>query len=111
MTQRHIQRAWAEHLRTGKARMQRPAGRHANPEPTEQEILSVLDVHDHKPEGMARTATRLHKKGRGIIHHKTCGIMKSEGPVVDSPAESSSTGRSGTTSHAPTKCGMTAGTP
>ena len=60
VTQRHIQRLWAEYAKTGNMHVQRPAGRPADPEPSEQEIQAVLDVHG-KPEGVVRTAKRLHE--------------------------------------------------
>lgn len=54
VTQRRIRRLRAEHLRTGKVHVQRPAGRPAGPDRSEQEISAVLDVHG-KPEGVIRT--------------------------------------------------------
>ena len=87
VTQRHIQRLWAEYLRTGMVHVQRPAGRPADPEPSEQEIQAVLDVHGRKPEGVVRTAKRLRKEGHDISHHRAYGIMKSAGLVTDSPAK------------------------
>ena len=88
VTQRHIQRLWAEYLRTGKVHEQRPAGRPAGPDPSEQEILAVLDVHGRKPEGVIRTAMRLRKEGHDISRYKAYKIMKSKGLVEDSPAKS-----------------------
>ena len=88
VTQRHIQRLWAEYTRTGNVHVQRPAGRPADPEPSEQEIQAVLDVHGRKPEGVVRTAKRLRKEGCDISRHRTYGIMKSAGLATDSPAKS-----------------------
>ena len=60
VTQRHVQRLWAEYLKTGKTHVQRPAGRPAGPEPSE-EIQAVLDsmaasrrVWSVRPRGCAR---------------------------------------------------------
>ena len=88
VTQRHIQRLWAEYLKTGKTHVQRPAGRPAGPEPSEEEIQAVLDVHGRKPEGVVRTAKRLRKEGCDISRYRTYGIMKSNGLVTASPAKS-----------------------
>ena len=88
VTQRHIQRLWAEYLRTENVHVQRPAGRPADPGPSEQEIQAVLDVHGRKPEGVVRTAKRLRKEGHDISRHRAYGIMKSAGLVTDSPAKS-----------------------
>ena len=88
VTQRHIQRLWAEYLRTGKVHVQLPAGRPADPEPSEQEIQAVLDVHGRKPEGVVRTAKRLRKEGHDISRYRAYGIMKSAGLVTDSTARS-----------------------
>ena len=85
VAQRHIQRLWTEHLRPGKARVQRPAGQPVGPDPSEQEILAVLEVHGRKPEGVIRTAMGLRKEGRGISRYKICKIMKSKDLVEDSP--------------------------
>ena len=87
VTQRHVQRLWAEYLKTGKAHVQRLAGRPAGPEPSE-EIQAVLDVHGRKPEGVVRTAKRLRKEGCDISRYRTYGIMKSNGLVTASPAKS-----------------------
>ncbi len=88
VTQRHIQRLWAEYLKTGKTHVQRPAGRPAGPEPSEEEIQAVLDVHGRKPEGVVHTAKRLRKEGGDISRYRTYGIMKSNGLVTASPAKS-----------------------
>jgi transposase len=88
VTPRHIQRPWAEYARTGNVHVQHPAGQPADPEPPEQEVQAVLDVHGRKPEGVVRTAKRLRKEGCDISRHRTYGIMKSAGLVTDSPAKS-----------------------
>ncbi len=66
VTQRHIRRLWTEYCKTGTVHVQRLAGRPADPAPSEQEILAVLDVHNRKPEGVVRTSKRLHKGGGTI---------------------------------------------
>ena len=87
VTQRHSQRLWAEYIRTGNVHVQRPAGRPADPEPSEQEIQAVLDVYGRKPEGVIRTAKRLRKEGHDISRHRAYGITKFAGLVTDSPAK------------------------
>lgn len=84
VTQRHIQRLWAEYCKTGTIHVQGQAGRPANPPPSEQEIQAVLDVHNRKPEGVVRTAKRLRKEGHNISRHRAYKIMKSKDMVADS---------------------------
>ena len=84
VTQRHIQRLWAEYCKTGEVHVQRLAGRPAGPAPSEREILTVLDVHNRKPEGVVRTAKRLRKEGHDISRYRAYRIMKSRGLVADS---------------------------
>ena len=110
VTQRHIQRLRAGHLRIGKVHAQRPAGRPAGPNPSEQKISAVMEVHC-KPDGVIRTATKLRKEGHGISHYKAYKIMKSKGLVEYSPAKSSSASGSGMRAYTPTPCGAPAGMP
>ena len=56
VTQRHVQRLWAEHLKTGTAHIQRLAGRPKSPAPSDEEVQMVLDAHHRRPEGVVRTA-------------------------------------------------------
>ncbi len=88
VTQRHIQRLWAEYLKTGTAHQQIPAGRPKNPVPSDLEIQAVLDAHRRRPEGAVRTARRLKGEGHNISRSRVYQIMKSNGLVVDSPAKS-----------------------
>ena len=87
VAQRHIQRLWAECCKTGTVHVQRLAGRPADPAPSEQEILTVLDVHSRKPEGVVRASQRLRKEGHNISRYRAYGIMKSKGLVADSAAK------------------------
>ena len=96
VTQRHIQRLWAKYCETGMVHVQRLADRPADPAPSEQEILTALDVHGRRPEGVVRTAKRLHKEGPDISRYRACGIMKSKGLVADSTARPSNASGSGT---------------
>ena len=87
VTQRHIQRLWTEYCETGTVHVQRLAGRPADPAPSEQEILAVLDVHNRKPEGVVRTSKRLRKEGHDISRYRAYGIMKSKGLVAETTAK------------------------
>ncbi len=88
VTQRHVQRLWAEFNRTGSIHVQQPAGRPADLPPPDEETNMVLDVHGRKPEGVLRTAKRLRKEGHDISYSRVYQIMKSNGLVIDSPAKS-----------------------
>ena len=88
VTQRHVQRLWAEYRKAETVHVQRPAGRPKRPAPSGEEIRAVLDAHDSRPEGVQRTVKRLRKKGYDIIYAKVYKIMESNGLVVDSPAKS-----------------------
>ena len=88
MTRQHVQRLWAEYVKTGVEHQQRPAGRPEDPVPSGGEINAVLGAYHRKPEGVIRTAKRLQKEGRNISRSKACLVTKSNGLVVDSPAKS-----------------------
>ena len=88
VTQRHIQRLWAEYLKTGVIHTQRPAGRPPDLMPSDETIQTVLNTHKNKPEGYVRTAQRLKREGQNISYYDVYRIMKSKGLVVDSPAKS-----------------------
>ena len=88
VTQRHVQRLWAEYLRTGTAHIQRLAGRPKNTAPSDEEIQMVLDAYHRRPDGVLRTAKALRKEGHDISYSRVYQIMKSHGLVVDSPAKS-----------------------
>ena len=49
VTQRHVQRLQAEYLKTKTVHIQRPAGRPKSHEPSDEEIKTVLDAHQLKP--------------------------------------------------------------
>ena len=88
VTQRHVQRLWAEFNRIGSIHVQQPAGLPADLPPSYEEINMVLDAHGRKPEGVLRTARRLRKGGHDISYSRVYQIMKPNGLVVDSPAKS-----------------------
>ena len=44
VTQRHVQRLWAEHLKTETAHIQRLAGRPKSPAPSDEEVQMVPDA-------------------------------------------------------------------
>ena len=88
VTQRHVQRLWAEYLKSGALHVQRPAGRPKASAPSDAEVRAVLDSHARRPEGVLRTTRRLREKGHDISYSRAYQIMKSNGLVVDSPAKS-----------------------
>ena len=88
VTQRHVQRLWAEYLKTETAHAQRLAGRPKSPAPSDEEVQMVLDAHHRRPEGVVRTAKALKEEGHDISRSRVYQIMKSHGLVVDSPAKS-----------------------
>ena len=88
VTQRHVQRLWAEYLKTETAHIQRLAGRSKSPAQSDEEVQMVPDAHHRRPEGVVRTAKALKKEGHDISRSRVYQIMKSHGPVVDSPAKS-----------------------
>ncbi len=88
VTRRHVQRLWAEYLRTGTAHRQRPAGQPRSAAPSEAEIRTVLDAYRRRPAGVVRTSKGLRKDGWDISYSRVYQIMKSSGLVVDSPAKS-----------------------
>ena len=45
VTQRHVRRLWAEHLKTETAHIQRLAGRPKSPALSDEEVQMVLDAH------------------------------------------------------------------
>ena len=109
VTQRHVQRLWAEFNRTGSIHVQQPAGRPADLPPSDEEINMVLDVHGRKPEGVLRTARRLRKEGHGISYSRVYQIMKPNG--LSSTPRQSRGGASGSDTSACTlmPCGILTG--
>ena len=51
ISQRHVQRIWAECVKTGTAHTQGRAGRPKKPKPSYAEVEMVLDTNNHWPEG------------------------------------------------------------
>ncbi len=80
VTQRHIQRLWAEYLKTGVIHTQRPAGRPPDLMPSDETIQTVLNTHKNKPEGYVRTAQRLKREGQNISYHHVYRIVLSNDP-------------------------------
>lgn len=78
VTQRPIQRLWAEYCKTGTVHVQRLAGRPAALRVGDPDGADVHN-HNHKPEGVVRTGKRLRKEGHDIICYRAYGIMKSGG--------------------------------
>ena len=88
VTQRHVQRLWAEFNRTGSIHVQQPAGLPADLPPSYEEINMALDVHGRKPKGVLRTAKGLREEGHDIIYSRVYQIMKPNGLVIGFPAKS-----------------------
>ena len=70
VTQRHVQRLWAEYLKSGVLHVQRPAGRPKASAPSDAEVRAVLDSHERRPEGVLRTTRRLREKGYDISYFR-----------------------------------------
>ena len=68
VSQRHIQRLWAEYVKTGKAHIQGHAGRPKKPEISDAEVEMVLDVHRRWPDGVQLTVRRLRRAGCDISY-------------------------------------------
>ncbi len=88
VTRRHVQRLWAEYIKTGVEHQQCPPGRPKDPVPSGEDVNAVLDAYHRKPEGVIRTAKRLQKEGRNISRSRVYLVMKSNGLVVGSLAKS-----------------------
>lgn len=88
VSQRHIQRLWAEYLKTGTAHTQGRAGRPKGAEPSDAEVKMVLDTHRRWPDGVQLTVKRLRKTGYNIGYTRVYHILKSNGMVTSSPAKS-----------------------
>ena len=86
-TQRHVQRLWAEYLKTGKAHVQGRAGRPKKPPPSDEEARMVLDAHRRWPDGVQLTARRLRRAGCDTSYARVYAV-KSHDLVTASPAKS-----------------------
>ena len=88
VSQRHVQRLWAEYLKTGKAHIQGRAGRPKKPPPSDEEVDLVLDTHRRWPDGVQLTVRRLRRAGCNISYARVYAILKSHDLVTASPAKS-----------------------
>ena len=88
VTQRHVQRLWAEYRRTGTLPALGSAGRPKESGPSDEEVQAVLDAHRRRPEGVLRTTKRLIQDGYDIRYNRVYAILKSNGLVTASPAKS-----------------------
>ncbi len=88
VSQRHIQRLWAEYLKTGTVHIQGRAGRPKGAKPSDAEVKMVLDTHRRWPDGVQLTVKRLRKTGYNIGYTRVYHILKSNGMVTSSPAKS-----------------------
>lgn len=75
VTQRHVQRLWAEYLKDGTVHVQIPSGRPNKPALSDEEIQMVLDVHKRRPEGVVHTAKRIRQEGHDISRSQVYKIM------------------------------------
>ena len=83
VSQRHIQRLYAEYKKTGIIHSQGTPGRPIRPISAE-EIKTVLDVHNQDPAGVRRTVKNL---GSYISQRRVYSIMKASKLVIPSPAK------------------------
>ena len=88
MIQRHVRRLPAEYLKAKTVHIQRPAGRPKSHGSSDEEIKTVLDAHQLKPNGVVRTTNLLKKAGHNISHYHVYDIMKSNDLAVNFPAKS-----------------------
>ena len=71
VTQRHIQRLWAEYKNAGTAHLQEKPGRPTKPL-LDEEVKAVLDAHSTDPAGVLRTTRNL---GSHISHRRIYRII------------------------------------
>ena len=88
VSQRHVQRLWAEYLKTGAVHVQGRAGRPKGADPPDAEVELVLDTHRRWPDGVQLTVKRLRKAGCNIGYARVYQILQSNGLVTASPAKS-----------------------
>ena len=88
ISQRHVQRLWAEYVKTGTAHTQRNVGRPKKPEPSDAEVKMVLETHRRWPDGVQMTVRRLRRDGCDISYARVYAILKSHDLVTASPAKS-----------------------
>ena len=88
VSQRHVQRLWAEYLKTGTAHIQGRAGRPKGADPSDAEVEMVLDTHRRWPDGVQLTVKRLRRAGCNIGYTRVYQILKSNGLITASPVKS-----------------------
>ena len=88
ISQRHVQRLWAEYVKTGKIHSRGNVGRPKKPKPSDAEVTMVLETHRRWPDGVQMTVRRLRRAGCDISYVRVYGILKSNGLVTASPAKS-----------------------
>ena len=93
VSQRHVQRLWAEYLKTGTAHIQGKAGRPKGADPSYVEVEMVLDTHRRWPDEVQLTVTRLRRAGCNIGYTRVYQILKSNGLITASPTKSSQRNR------------------
>ena len=88
VSQRHVQRPWAEYLKTGTAHIQGRAGRPKGADLSDAEVEMVLDTHRRWPDGMQLIVKRLRRAGCNIGYTRVYQILKSNGLITASPVKS-----------------------
>ena len=86
ISQRHVQRLWAEYIKTEK--VQGHAGRPKKHALSNREIEMILDIHRRWPDGVQMTVKRLRRAGCDISYRRVYAVLKSHGLVAASPAKS-----------------------
>ena len=88
VSQRHVQRLWAEYLKTGTVHVHGRAERPKGADPSDAEVAMVLDTHRRWPAGVQLTVKRLWRAGFNIGNAGACRILKSNGLATSTPAKS-----------------------
>ena len=88
VSQRHVQRLWAEYLKTGTVHVQGRVGRSKGADPSDAEVEMVLDTHRRWPDGVRLTVKRLRRAGFNIGYTRVYQIWKSSGLLTCAPAKS-----------------------
>ena len=70
VSRRHVQRLWAEYLKTGTAHTRGRVGRPKGADPSDAEVEMVLDTHRRWPDGVQLTVKRLRRAGCNIGYTK-----------------------------------------
>ena len=88
VSQRHVQRLWAEYRKTGIVHTQGQVGRPKSSGPSDAEVNLILDTHRRWPDGVQLTVRRLRRDGCNIGYNRVYHVLKSNGLVTSSPAKS-----------------------